>query len=1020
MRAGAQPIDAAIASALLLTAVIVLLALGLLRETRRKFQELFAGRETKAALNIERGERHLESGDPAGAFLFFHQAAIEDPNASNDWKHKLWRLFIFSQGAVANTNSGSDLVHRSRLGATWRQLPHLKQLLYLKDLTRSELSPSGDYLVGTSNDTVRVWRLTENDLTEGRDPLANLPHAKVMWASFHPDPKQPLIAIAVADPDSDGTPAGHGQVVVFDAKSNQRVAEPIRFAKAMPQKVWFSPAEGDRDRLLVVSQSTGNRGEVSIWNFRNAPRQEAALPHSLPVNWASFSRDGQLVVTAAGDLDGGERGEAHVWDWKNDRFARLQHDGGPIRYAEFASADFDDNCAHILTAEGANDSNRGAARVWSVLRRYTEPVLQISALTPPLSHRGAVNRARFSPSGLWVATASSDRTARLWHVRTQKEALSFKHNGDVIDVVFSPDGRYLATGGRDRTAQVWEVATGRPVQAPLDHSETVTELAYSRDGRSLVTTSKHLARIWAANRDEPKEPLLKTGDSILTAVSGDGQRVLTVSKPDDNQETTLKLWETGTGLLIASINLSGPGPISCAALNADGDRVAVAGRDSFGKPVLHFLEVAAASGSNVKDRFEKASELHDNILLKGNIVSAAFDRDGRRLGIALRSDDENESQVAIFDAAEGTGRILPGQRPSLFGRVQLSPSGKYLLAFFTRPGEREGRARLWRLDDKSAAPSELHHSSAITTAAFSPDESLLLTGSADDDARLWQIAEGRVASGHVLREEGSEHTHTADLTRVLFSPDGRRALTASKDQTAILWDLKSDKRIAVLRHSAYVSDAVFSSRGELILTSSGEPKLRVWSGFTGELLALFTPSGEVFQANFAPKGDSLIAIGQNSSERSARAESATGDEPAAGAPLRQVRPVIWRFTPLQGDLAHAGKRGALLAARQIEDKSLERAITESLPKLWESERAAYQTLFGPEPDSMQYHLAAAQECEDTKQWFAAAWHLTKLLELSNDDAKRADLLLRRADASAAGDNWADSLPKCISDRRAVD
>jgi hypothetical protein len=46
---------------------------------------------------------------------------------------------------------------------------------------------------------------------------------------------------------------------------------------------------------------------------------------------------------------------------------------------------------------------------------------------------------------------------------------------------------------------------------------------------------KHLARIWAANRDEPKAPLLKASNTILAAMSGDGSAAPTVSKPDEHQ-----------------------------------------------------------------------------------------------------------------------------------------------------------------------------------------------------------------------------------------------------------------------------------------------------------------------------------------------------------------------------------------------------------------------------------------------------------------------------------------------------
>jgi WD40 repeat protein/tetratricopeptide (TPR) repeat protein len=998
---------------LLLTAVILLLALCLLYEIRRTLQERFVGRKTSAVLNLERGERHLESGDPAGAFLFFHQAAVEDPNAKNDLRHRLWRIVVSPQTLVYDPEAGRDWVHRSRLGATWRQLPRLRHLFYLKDLTRSELSPSGEYLVATSRDSVRLWQLKENGASE--ESNASLPPGMVMWASFHPDLKQSLVAISLEDFDSNAKPAGHGQIVILDAKTNQRVGEPIQFTDAVPQKVWFSPAEAEL--LMVVSQPTGDGGgEVSLWNFRNG-RQEALLrDHTLPVNWAAFSQDGRLVVTAAGKLDGGEKGEAFVWDWKdkNRPPARLQHDGGPLSYAEFASAEFDDNSARMVTAEGANDSSSGAARVWSV--RKPPELLEIAAVTAPLRHRGAVNRARFSPDGLWIATASSDHTARLWNVRTQKEVLNFKHNGDVFDVVFSPDGRYLATGARDRTARIWEVATGQPVHAPLNHSETVVRLAYSSDGRSLVTTSRHLVRIWAANRSERKPAPLEVSEPFLTVASDDGQRVLTVSKPDDTQQSTVELWETGTGVRTASIKLGAA--VSCAALDADGDRLVVASRDSSGKPVLQVLKVAASGDAEGIWRFEKISELRENIPPDGYIVSAAFDRDGGRLGVVLRSADKAQSSVAIFDVVEGTGRILPGQLPSAISRIQLSPSGKYLLALFTRPGEPEGRAKLWRLDDASAAASELHHSSAITSAAFSAGEDFLLTGGTDDDAQLWKITGGRVSAGEVLREEGSEHTHTADVTRVLFSPDGRRALTASKDQTAILWDLDSRRSIAVLRHSAYVNDAAFSRDGDLVLTSSGEPKLRVWSAKSGELVALFIPSSDVFQVSFAPNGDSLTAIELDSAELSTQADSLAGDQPATRSP-RKVRAVIWSFVALQDDLGRARQRGTLLAARQIDNKSLKKAATEDLAKFWESERLAYQALFGAELDSREYHDATAKECQTSNQWFAAAWHLTKLLEASHDDAARANLLLRRSAAYAAADNWADSLPKCISDRKAA-
>ena len=380
----------------LLTAVIVLLGLGLLREMRRTLQERFVGREIKAALNLERGERLLESGDASGAFLFFQRAVVDDPNANNDLPYRAWRLFIFPQGSSDGSAESNELVHRRRLGATWRQLPRLQHLFGLKELSHGELSPSGDYLVGTSQDAVRVWRVGEGGEAGGRDPLAGHPHGKVLWASFHPDPKQPLIAIVTSDPDVNGRPSRRGEVVVFDAQTNRLVGDPIRFEDGAPQKAWFNPGEAHGDLLLIIRQPTGGSGgEIAVWNFRNDRQKPDLRERQAPVNWASFSPNGNFVITAAGDLDGGEEG----------RSPRLGLEKQPLR--RFAARWRSDRCAKVrivnsmtapcvLTAEGGKQQQ---SRLGAGLEC---PSARNGALSPgrcadcSLSHRAEVNRARFS------------------------------------------------------------------------------------------------------------------------------------------------------------------------------------------------------------------------------------------------------------------------------------------------------------------------------------------------------------------------------------------------------------------------------------------------------------------------------------------------------------------------------------------------------------------------------------------------------------------------------------------------
>jgi WD40 repeat protein len=77
---------------------------------------------------------------------------------------------------------------------------------------------------------------------------------------------------------------------------------------------------------------------------------------------------------------------------------------------------------------------------------------------PALAHESGVKGVRFTPDGKLLVTASSDRTARMWHPRTGFQVgPSLRHAGVVNDVAVSPDGRHLLTVSDDRYAKIWDL-----------------------------------------------------------------------------------------------------------------------------------------------------------------------------------------------------------------------------------------------------------------------------------------------------------------------------------------------------------------------------------------------------------------------------------------------------------------------------------------------------------------------------------------------------------------------------------
>lgn len=72
-------------------------------------------------------------------------------------------------------------------------------------------------------------------------------------------------------------------------------------------------------------------------------------------------------------------------------------------------------------------------------------------------HDDWVNSVAYSPDGKRIASASYDHTVRLWNTSTYEQVLILKgHSGYVYNALFSPDGRRIASGSVDGTLKLWE------------------------------------------------------------------------------------------------------------------------------------------------------------------------------------------------------------------------------------------------------------------------------------------------------------------------------------------------------------------------------------------------------------------------------------------------------------------------------------------------------------------------------------------------------------------------------------
>ena len=142
-------------------------------------------------------------------------------------------------------------------------------------------------------------------------------------------------------------------------------------------------------------------------------------------------------------------------------------------------------------------------------------------------------------SGPWRSVPTARRCspepekhrAEFWDVGTMRKLPQpLEHEKAVYAVAYSPDGRTVLTGSEDMTARLWDAVTHQPQGTPLMHEGTVYAVAFQPPGGKLVLTGSgdRTARLWETSTGRPVgEPLQHSGRVLAVAFSPDGRLIAT-------------------------------------------------------------------------------------------------------------------------------------------------------------------------------------------------------------------------------------------------------------------------------------------------------------------------------------------------------------------------------------------------------------------------------------------------------------------------------------------------------------
>jgi WD40 repeat protein/beta-lactamase regulating signal transducer with metallopeptidase domain len=669
----------------------------------------------------------------------------------------------------------------------------------------------------------------------------------------------------------------------LEAEKAKLAAEQAKLADALARQAAL--ARGDAGGFGVAVTPDGKTLAVAGGNvvqlYEVETGKELVKIQGPPTGLAGllFSPDGRTLAGRGGD------GAVHLWEAANGKethrinrgsqpdnlqvlVARLRGSGGDSPGIAFSP---DGKALAVATTEVKEQKNVTSwVGIWDAAAGKETGKIEVP------EGLGPVSAVAFASGGKALAYGTAN-VIILCEPDTGKELRQIKAPGGVASLDFSPDGKSLAVRGRNQQFRLLETETGKeqyqlgevaPAQTgggggavvvarPVLFTPETRNLAFSPDGKQIVTASGGTARLWdAATGKEMSQGDGHQGALAAVALSADGKSVVSWGA-----DAMIRRWEAATGKPLGSFRV--PIGTTLASFSPDGRTVALANADNSirlletatGK-VTHLL-AGPANGTGAlafaPDGKVLAARGGDN-----NIRLYDVDRGNELRQMVAQAANDPAAGGAVAVKLALAGGLAGGSRAGLVfspdGKLLASPGSSSVAGVRAAAGARGAAgANRGTIDLYDVTTGKLlrkiESSQPAVSFAFSPDGRVLATENADQSITLWEVASGKdrahlgkappsppAMPGAVAFAVAGRRLAVAEPagpTTLAFSPDGRALVARGPDLSAHVWDVTGGKEVGQFKgHEGRIETLAFAPDGKSITSGSADTTVLLWDAAT--------------------------------------------------------------------------------------------------------------------------------------------------------------------------------------------